>query len=110
MTCATCGDVAPPETEYQVPSITKFAQENTFILYSMEGCPFCEKVKDLMRLTNQQYVVYTLDQHFTIEAFEEEFGTKQFPQVVADIKGQDARIKIGGAAELAQYFKENSLV
>jgi hypothetical protein len=62
-----------------------------------------------MRLTRQQFVVYTLDQHFTLEAFEDEFDTKQFPQVVVDIKGQDERIKIGGAVEVAQYFKENSL-
>ena len=75
----------------------------------MDGCNYCDKVKQLMELTNQTHVVYTLGQHFSIEAFEDEFGTKQFPQVVVDIKGQDERIKIGGAVEVAQYFKENSL-
>tara|TARA_X000000368_G_scaffold233680_1_gene184591 strand:+ start:540 stop:767 length:228 start_codon:yes stop_codon:yes gene_type:complete len=74
----------------------------------MEGCSFCDKVKQLMELTKQQHVVYTLNQHFSIEDFENEFGTKQFPQVIVDTKNND-RVRIGGAAELAQYFKENSL-
>jgi len=73
----------------------------------MNGCPYCEKVKELMRLTKQQYVVYTLDQHFTIENFEEEFDTRIFPQIVVDNKTTSERNHIGGAAELAQYFKEN---
>ena len=60
-----------------------------------------------MRLTKQQYVVYTLDEHFTIEKFEEEFNTRTFPQIVLDNSSQ--RKHIGGAAELAQYFKEKSL-
>ncbi len=79
-----------------------------FVVYSMEGCSFCDKVKQLMELTKQQHVVYTLNQHFSIEDFENEFGTKQFPQVIVDTKNND-RVRIGGAAELAQYFKENSL-
>ena len=60
-----------------------------------------------MRLTKQQYVVYTLDEHFTIENFEEEFNTRTFPQIVLD--NSSKRKHIGGAAELAQYFKEKSI-
>ena len=78
-----------------------------FAVYTKEGCPYCEKVKELMRLTKQEYVVYTLDEHFTIENFEEEFNTRTFPQIVLDNSSQ--RKHIGGAAELAQYFKEKSL-
>ena len=51
--------------------------------------------------------MYTLDQHFTIENFEEEFDTRIFPQIVVDNKTTSERNHIGGAAELAQYFKEN---
>ena len=46
----------------------------------MNGCPYCEKVKELMRLTKQHYVVYTLDEHFTIENFEEEFSKLNIAQ------------------------------
>ena len=78
--CATCGEQSIPETELKVPNVSKFLQDDMFGIYSMNGCPYCEKVKELMRLTKQQFVVYTLE-----------------------------RKHIGGAAELAQYFKEKSL-
>ena len=107
MVCVTCTE--PDTLELQVPSVTKFATKNMFTVYAMEGCDHCEKVKELLHLTGQQFVVYTLDQHFTIEEFEDEFGTKIFPQVVVDLKGENERIKIGGAAEVAKYFKENGL-
>tara|TARA_B100001094_G_scaffold258933_1_gene258925 strand:- start:1102 stop:1332 length:231 start_codon:yes stop_codon:yes gene_type:complete len=74
----------------------------------MDGCNHCEKVKQLMQLTKQRHVVYTLDDHFTIEEFNSEFDTYQFPQVVADLpKGK--RLHIGGASEVAVYFRENNL-
>ena len=105
--CATCGEQSIPETELKVPNVSKFLKDDMFVIYSMNGCPYCEKVKELMRLTKQHYVVYTLDEHFTIENFEEEFNTRTFPQIVLDNSSQ--RKHIGGAAELAQYFKEKSL-
>ena len=78
-----------------------------FIVYSMQGCGYCDKVHQLMHLTKQPYVVYTLDEHFTIDEFESEFSTKHFPQVIHD--HQDGRKHIGGAAEVAAYFKENNI-
>ena len=107
MVCVTCTE--PDTLELQVPSVTKFATKNMFTVYAMEGCDHCEKVKELLHLTGQQFVVYTLDQHFTIEQFQDEFNEKQFPQVVVDLVGVDERKKIGGAAEVAQYFRENNL-
>tara|TARA_B100001996_G_scaffold150047_1_gene114165 strand:+ start:79 stop:327 length:249 start_codon:yes stop_codon:yes gene_type:complete len=79
-----------------------------FTIYSMNGCGYCDKVKELMELTKQQHVVYTLDEHFTIEEFNGEFDTLQFPQVVVDPPTGD-RNHIGGAAEVAKYFKEHNL-
>jgi len=79
-----------------------------FTIYSMNGCGYCDKVKELMSLTKQRFVVYTLDEHFTIEEFDGEFNTLQFPQVVADLPSGD-RQHIGGAAEVAEYFKEHNL-
>ena len=107
MVCVTCSE--PDTLELQVPSVTKFATKNMFTVYAMEGCDHCEKVKELLHLTGQQFVVYTLDKQFTIEQFRDEFGEQQFPQVVVDHVGNDERIKIGGAVEVAQYFRENNL-
>ncbi len=87
----------------------QIAQRIMFTVYSMEGCDYCHKVQELLDLTGQEFVVYNLDQHFTIDEFEDEFGTRQFPQVVVDHVGNDKRVKIGGAAEVAQYFKENNI-
>jgi len=57
-----------------------------------------------MEITEQRFVVYTLDKDFTIEEFQDEFDTKYLPQVVHGDK------VIGGAAETVQYFKEKNLV
>ena len=45
-----------------------------FIIYSMPGCNYCRQVKQLMELTEQKHVVYTLDEDFTIEEFESNFN------------------------------------
>jgi|TARA_R100000030_G_C3212940_1_gene113840 glutaredoxin len=75
-----------------------------FTIYSMPGCGYCRQVQQLMEITEQKFVVYTLDKDFTIEEFQNEFDTKYFPQVVHGDK------VIGGAAETVQYFKEKNLV
>ena len=70
----------------------------------MAGCTYCKQVKQLMDLTEQRYVVYTLGEDFSIEEFQEKFNTKYFPQVVLDDK------LIGGAKETVAYFRESNLV
>ena len=35
-----------------------------FTVYSKNGCPYCEKVKEVLDLTKLSYVVYNLDEHF----------------------------------------------
>lgn len=74
-----------------------------FTIYSMPGCDYCKQIKQLMELTEQKHVVYTLNEDFTLEEFESEFKTKFFPQVVVNDK------HIGGAVETVKYFKDNNL-
>ena len=75
-----------------------------FTIYSKDGCKFCTKAKQLLDYTKQKYVVYNLDQHFTKEQFQEEFGVgKGFPQVTVNGK------KLGGCMETLQYLKEKKL-
>ena len=75
-----------------------------FTIYSKDGCKFCTKAKQLLDYTKQKYVVYNLDQHFTKEQFQEEFGGgKGFPQVTVNGK------KLGGCMETLQYLKEQKL-
>ena len=45
-----------------------------FTIYSKSGCPYCEKVKEVMSLTKLSHVVYNLEDDFTRDDFYAEFG------------------------------------
>ncbi len=76
-----------------------------FTVYSKENCPYCTKVKQVLELTNQQFVVYTLDLDFSREDFYSEFGQgSTFPQVIVDDK------KIGGSVDTVKYLQENKVI
>ena len=76
-----------------------------FTVYSKEGCPYCDKVKQVLELTKQSFVVYTLEEDFTKKQFYAEFGEgSTFPQVICDDK------KLGGSVETIKFLKENQIV
>lgn len=76
-----------------------------FTIYTKNDCPYCEKVKKVMQLTNLQHIVYTLDKDFTKEEFYSEFGKgSTFPQVICNDK------KLGGSVETIKFLKENNIV
>ena len=76
-----------------------------FAVYSKEGCPYCDKIKQIMDLTKLKYVVYNLNEDFDKKSFEEEFGKgSTFPQVSVDGK------KLGGCVDTIEYLKENKIV
>jgi glutaredoxin len=76
-----------------------------FTVYSKEGCPYCDKVKKVLELTNMQFVVYTLEEDFTRDQFYAEFGEgSTFPQVICDDK------KLGGSVDTIKFLKEQQIV
>jgi len=76
-----------------------------FTVYSKTGCPYCDKVKQVLELTKLQHVVYTLDKDFTREGFCAEFGEgSTFPQVICNDK------KLGGCVDTIKFLKENQIV
>ena len=76
-----------------------------FAVYTKDGCPYCEKVKQVLALTDLNYVVYNLDKDFTKEEFYSEFGEgSTFPQVICDDK------KLGGCVDTVKYLREMNLV
>ena len=76
-----------------------------FAVYTKEGCPYCEKVKEVLQLTESKFVVYNLDEHFDRDSFYGEFGQgSTFPQVVVDGK------KLGGCTDTIKYLKENQVI
>jgi glutaredoxin len=76
-----------------------------FTIYSKPGCPYCEKIKQVMKLTKLTHVVYTLDKDFTKEEFYSEFGEgSTFPQIVLDDK------KLGGCTDTVKFLQEQKIV
>ena len=76
-----------------------------FAVYTKEGCPYCDKVKEVLQLTGSSFVVYNLDEHFDRDSFYGEFGQgSTFPQVVVDGK------KLGGCIDTVEFLKENEIV
>jgi glutaredoxin len=76
-----------------------------FTVYSKEDCPYCYKVKQVLELTGNKFVVYTLNEDFTKEEFYSEFGDgSTFPQVICDNK------RLGGCVDTIKYLKEQNIV
>jgi glutaredoxin len=76
-----------------------------FTVYSKDSCPYCDKVKKVLQLTDLKFVVYTLGEDFTKEEFYAEFGEgSTFPQVICDDK------KLGGSVDTIKFLKEQQLI
>ena len=76
-----------------------------FTVYSKEDCPYCYKIKTVLELTNNNFVVYNLGEHFTKEEFYAEFGEgSAFPQVICGDK------KLGGCTDTVKFLKEQQMV
>ena len=76
-----------------------------FTVYSKNGCPYCDKVKQVLELSKLEHVIYKLDEDFDKPGFYSQFGQgSTFPQVVID------STNLGGCTETVQYLKEKQLV
>ena len=76
-----------------------------FTVYSKDGCPYCEKVQEVLKLAGLNFVTYKLGKNFDKESFYGEFGEgATFPQVV--LNGQ----KLGGCSKTVKYLQEKQLV
>lgn len=76
-----------------------------FIVYSKPGCPFCEKIKQVLSMKDLVYQEKVLDVDFDRNQFYEMFGDgSTFPQVLMD--GQ----KLGGCTDSVKYLRENNII
>ena len=76
-----------------------------FTVYSKTGCPYCEKIVDVLELAKLSHRIYTLDVDLNRESFYNEFGDgTTFPQVVLDGK------KLGGCVDSIRYLQEKAIL
>lgn len=76
-----------------------------FIVYSKNDCPYCHKIKTVLELTNNNFLVYNLNTDFTKEEFYAEFGEgSTFPQIICDDK------LLGGCNDTVNFLREHRMV
>lgn len=80
-----------------------------FTVYSKPGCPYCDKIKKVLEISNQDYTIKVLDKDFTIEEYLSTFNPKSpFPQIVLHESGQDTHL--GGCVQTVKFLKQNNII
>jgi glutaredoxin len=77
-----------------------------FTVYSKEGCPYCNKIEQVLQLSGLEHKVYKLDENFSRDDFYSEFGLgSTFPQVILN-----DQTRLGGCTETVKYLQENRII
>lgn len=77
-----------------------------FTVYSKNGCPYCNKIEQVLNLAGLEHKIYKLDVDFNREQFYAEFGNgSTFPQVVLNDQEH-----LGGCTDTVKYLKEQNIV
>ena len=75
-----------------------------FTVYSKDGCPYCQQILEVLGISELNYVEYKLDEHFSKEAFYQQFGEgATFPQVVLNNEN------LGGCQESIKYMQKENI-
>ena len=76
-----------------------------FLIYAKSNCPYCYKVKQVIEMTGNKFVEYSLDRDFTKQEFYDKFGEgSTFPQVLHDDK------KLGGCVDTIKFLREQKIL
>lgn len=77
-----------------------------FTIYSKDGCPYCSRIEQVLKLADLKHVVYKLNQDFTRQEFYSEFGEgSTFPQVILNDEE-----RLGGCTDTVKYLQEQKLI
>lgn len=77
-----------------------------FTVYSKEGCPYCNKIKNILDMLNLESKIYNLYVDFDRDQFYSEFGNgSTFPQVILNDEE-----KLGGCMDTINYLREENLL
>lgn len=76
-----------------------------FTVYTKRGCPYCDKIKQVLNTVGASYTEQVLDVHFTREQFTQQFGANgTFPRVL--MNGS----LIGGCNESIIYLRNQGVI
>jgi glutaredoxin len=77
-----------------------------FTVYSKEGCPYCDKIKNILNMLNLESKTYTLYDDFDRDQFYNQFGHgSTFPQVILNDEE-----KLGGCMDTINYLREENIL
>lgn len=89
-----------------------------YTIYSKFGCPYCEKIKNILQLAyepedggiSDNVTNLQLGVDFTKEEFYKKFGNgSTFPQVILNEDSEES-IRLGGCMDTVKYLKENNII
>lgn len=78
-----------------------------YIIYSKDGCPWCEKAKDLLKLCGLDFKELKINQDYSreeLQALLPENTALTVPQIFAYNK------RIGGFKDLQTYVEDNGIM
>jgi len=82
-----------------------------FIVYSKDGCPFCVKAINLLKMKKKTHKEMKLDRDIDrnslLEAIQYYGHGRTMPMIVQTDDGSGNTVRIGGYDELVKYFQEN---
>lgn len=80
-----------------------------FTVYSKNGCPYCDKIKKILEISNQNYTIKILNEDFTIEDYMTKFSSKTpFPQVI--LHDSVGETRLGGCIQTVKFLKEKNVI
>lgn len=74
-------------------------------IFTMNGCGYCSKMKELMDRVGLEYKEYRLNRNLTMEEYEKYFPNQtSFPRMIVD------ETPIGDLTESVRYFVERGMI
>lgn len=80
-----------------------------FLLYVLEGCPYCKRAIDLLKSHKAEYKTILVPHEDKIKTqYKKDTGMKTFPMVFVSTGCPEKNhfIKIGGSTDLEKYFEK----
>lgn len=74
-------------------------------IYTLTGCSYCVKIKELLKRSELEYTELLLGEDFSREEFKEKFPSATgYPVMTVDDQ------YVGGLMEAVRYFVENGII